>query len=406
MPNPRQMTNYPGGFANGLSVRGLPLLQSQPGSVYWVSNSRVVPPGCIGGSDNNPGTFQKPFRTLAAALAQCQQGAGDIIFIKPGHSETISSATALPLNVANVAILGIGSGNRRPTFTFDTATTATMELRATGMALQNIRFVANFADIASFVTAATVPTATTSTITPAASAPGGVPTLNVVAVGAGTFFPGLTLSGTGVTANTIILRQLTGTTGGVGTYEVSIDQTVSSTTITGSMPDFALEGCEFIDGSSVLNALTVFTANATANCCNGFYFCRNRVKSLGTTAATTAIKTTVSQDRWTVCQNFGVSAVLNDTAAMLAAGAGQLTMFEFGENVWERPSTSTTGGGIVSGSGNAWTGMAYDNRFYTADGSAAIWISTGHGTAFGYNQNFCPITTAADVSGLINPAAA
>lgn len=405
MPNPRLMSNFPGGFANGLSVRGVPLIQSQPGSAYWVSNSRVVPLGCNGGSDTNPGTYQKPFRTLAGALLQCQQGAGDIIFIKPGHRETISSATALALNVANVAIIGFGSGANRPTFVLDTATTANIPVRAQGMGIQNCRFIANFADIASIFTAVTM-NVTTSTITPAASAASGVPTLTAVAVGAGTVFPGMSLTGTGVTPGTIIMRQLTGTTGGVGTYEVSIDQTVASTTITGCTPDFALEGCEFLDTTSVLNALTVFTASGTANCCDGFYFVGNRVKSLGTTAATTALKTTVNQDRWTVTDNFGVSAVLNDTAALLAAGAGQLTAFELARNRWERPSTSTTGGGIVSGTGNAWTGQAYDNYFYTADGLAAIWISTGHGTAFGYNQNFCPITTAADVSGLINPAAA
>lgn len=406
MPTPRLMTNYPGGFANGLSVRGMPLLQSQPGSFYWLSNSRTIPAGCVAGSDGNPGTFTKPFSTLAGALLQCQHGAGDVIFVKPGHREAISNATVTALNIAGVAVIGLGSGNRRPTLIFDTAATANIPVRAAGVAIQNLLLIANFADVASLFTAATVATGTTSTITAAASAPGGVPTFNAVAIGAGTFYPGMALSGTGVLPGTIILRQLSGTTGGIGTYEVSLNQTVASTTISGITPDFAIESCEIRDTTSVLNALTVFTASGTANACDGFYFCNNRVKSLGTTAATTALKTTVGQDRWVVCGNFGVSAVLNDTAALLACGAAQMTALEIGENVWERPSTSTTGGGIVSGSGNAWTGMAYGNYFYTADGSAAIWISTGHGTAFGYNQNFCPITTAADVSGLINPAAA
>lgn len=405
MPNPRLMTNYPAGFANGLSIRGIPLLQSQPGSVYWLSNSRVVPPGCLGGSDNNPGTFQKPFRTLAGVLAQLQQGAGDIVFIKPGHRETIGSATVVALNVANAALIGLGNGSNRPTFVFDTAATANIPVRASGVGIQNCLFVANFADIASLFTAVTA-NATTSTITAAASAAGGVPTFTAVAIGAGTFFPGMALSGTGVLPGTIIMRQLTGTTGGVGNYEVSLDQTVASTTITGSQPDFALEGCEFRDTSSVLNALTIFTTSAAANGSDGLYFVGNRVSSLGTTAATTAIKTNVNQSRWIITDNFGVSAVLNDTAALLAAGAGQLLSFELARNRWERPSTSTTGGGIVSGTGNAWTGQAYDNYFATADATTAIWISTGHGTAFVYNQNYCMITSAADTSGLINPAAA
>lgn len=59
--------------------------------------------------------------------------------------------------------------------------------------------------------------------------------LTVSAVGAGTVYPGATLSGTGgggVASGTKIVSQLTGTVGGVGTYLVSIpNQTVTSTTI-------------------------------------------------------------------------------------------------------------------------------------------------------------------------------
>lgn len=49
----------------------------------------------------------------------------------------------------------------------------------------------------------------------------------------GSFNPGGTLSGTGVASGTKIVRQLSGTAGGAGTYEVNIgEQTVASTTIT------------------------------------------------------------------------------------------------------------------------------------------------------------------------------
>ena len=44
------------------------------------------------------------------------------------------------------------------------------------------------------------------------------------------------ISGTGVTAGTRIVRQITGTAGSTGTYEVSVSQTVASTTITGDLP--------------------------------------------------------------------------------------------------------------------------------------------------------------------------
>ena len=61
-------------------------------------------------------------------------------------------------------------------------------------------------------------------------------TLTVSAVSAGTLYPSMQITGTGVTAGTRIVAQLTGTTGGTGTYTVSISQTVTSTAMTGDLP--------------------------------------------------------------------------------------------------------------------------------------------------------------------------
>ena len=93
------MTNFPSGFAAGLSLRGIPLLQTQPGNVYWVSNGPAGSgaPGPVNlrttpGSDGNQGTFQRPFATIAYALSKCQHANGDIIFVKPGHQESVNGA--------------------------------------------------------------------------------------------------------------------------------------------------------------------------------------------------------------------------------------------------------------------------------------------------------------------------
>lgn len=62
--------------------------------------------------------------------------------------------------------------------------------------------------------------------------------LTVTAVGSGTLYPGSVLSGTGgggVTTGTTIVSQLSGTTGGVGTYSLNlVQEDVTSTTITGA----------------------------------------------------------------------------------------------------------------------------------------------------------------------------
>lgn len=79
-------------------------------------------------------------------------------------------------------------------------------------------------------TSATTIAAGTATNSTAASITGNI--LTVGAVVTGTFVVGGVLSGTGVTTGTTILNQLTGTTGGAGTYTVDRVQTVATTTIT------------------------------------------------------------------------------------------------------------------------------------------------------------------------------
>ena len=58
--------------------------------------------------------------------------------------------------------------------------------------------------------------------------------MTVTAITSGPIYPGMVITGTGVTAGTRIVSQLTGTDGSTGTYEISVSQTVASTTITGT----------------------------------------------------------------------------------------------------------------------------------------------------------------------------
>jgi hypothetical protein len=142
------VSNFPDGFKNGLTVRGIPLTMSNPGEVFWVGNGGVPVKGGVGGLDGNNGTFQRPFATLDYAVGKCTASRGDTIIILPGHAETLSSATALVLDIAGIAILGLGTGTLRPKFTMDTATTTTIPVSAANISIKNVIFSANFADIA------------------------------------------------------------------------------------------------------------------------------------------------------------------------------------------------------------------------------------------------------------------
>lgn len=151
------MTNYPSGFADGISIRGVPIAQTHPGRAFWVGNSTAVLPGNVGGADGNTGTYQRPFATLEYAFGKCTANAGDVIFIKPGHAESITSATALNFDTAGVTVIGLGIGSNRPTFTYTTANTATIPVTAANIAVQNCVFVGNFLSIASAFTVAAAP---------------------------------------------------------------------------------------------------------------------------------------------------------------------------------------------------------------------------------------------------------
>lgn len=139
-------SSFPKGF-DGITIRGVPITQAHPGQVFWVSNASTILPGQRGGSDGNKGTFDSPFSTIDYAIGQCVAGRGDIIFVKPGHAETVSAAGGIAADIAGVAIIGCGVGSARPTITLDTATTATITVSAANVTFKNIIVTANFADI-------------------------------------------------------------------------------------------------------------------------------------------------------------------------------------------------------------------------------------------------------------------
>lgn len=132
------LSNFPNGFNNGVMIRGLPLTMAYPGQVFWVDGSSVTPVnGAVGGQDGGPGTFTRPFATIDYAIGRCVASRGDIIMVKAGHTETISAAAGIAVDVIGVAVIGLGSGSLRPTINF-TATASTLTMSAASCLLHNI----------------------------------------------------------------------------------------------------------------------------------------------------------------------------------------------------------------------------------------------------------------------------
>lgn len=136
-------SNFPNGFMNGVTIRGLPIQQTHPGEVFWVNNSGVLPKKGINGSNVNNGSYLKPFSTINHALDQCTANRGDIIMVMPGHSEDVDTDGGIALDVAGVAIIGLGIGTKRPKLVIDTSTDAAVTITAANVTLANFQVVAS-----------------------------------------------------------------------------------------------------------------------------------------------------------------------------------------------------------------------------------------------------------------------
>ena len=143
-------SSFPNGFASGVTIRGIPLLQLHPGEVFWVNNSSVLAFGQEATASNgNDGTFRRPFSTITFALTKCLANRGDIIMLGAGHNTDLNSAGAgaLTMNVAGVALVGTGTGSLRSAITWSGATD-TVVISAANQSFVNISFEAGVAQAA------------------------------------------------------------------------------------------------------------------------------------------------------------------------------------------------------------------------------------------------------------------
>ena len=141
------ISNFPGGFANGVTIKGVPIAVPNPGAVFWVNNSGVLAEGGIAGSDGNKGTYRCPFATLEYAIGRCTTNRGDVIYLMPGHSEACASAGAIDFDVAGITVVGLGTGSKQAQIRW-TLNTATIHIDEDNITFINVRFTAAYADVA------------------------------------------------------------------------------------------------------------------------------------------------------------------------------------------------------------------------------------------------------------------
>lgn len=126
------LTNFP----DGVSSFGMPMVGS--GTVPIARAYKFV---CSTfGSNGYDGTMEAPYGTIDYAIGKCTASRGDTIVVLPGHTETVTAAAGIALDVAGVNIIGIGEGSIRPTVNFTTAVGASFAVTAANCVVRNILF--------------------------------------------------------------------------------------------------------------------------------------------------------------------------------------------------------------------------------------------------------------------------
>ncbi len=132
-------STFPFGFNGGLAVRQIPVAPAHPSKVIYVGNNTTLLQGEKSASDTaNKGGFLDPYSTLAVALDNV--ASGDFIYVRPGYTQAISTAD-LDIDVNGVTIIGMGTGDSRPTITYTgTTDTTTVDISANNVRLFNFLF--------------------------------------------------------------------------------------------------------------------------------------------------------------------------------------------------------------------------------------------------------------------------
>ena len=138
-----KLSNYAGGFANGLAIRRMTAFEAFAGNVWWLGSTR--------GSDGNKGTRDRPFATLDYAIGRCTANNGDIIMVMPNHAETITGVAGIALDVAGITVLGMGGYNQRPRFLMDAGTTVTAVISAADITISNLEFASGHSNVATCI---------------------------------------------------------------------------------------------------------------------------------------------------------------------------------------------------------------------------------------------------------------
>ena len=83
-------------------------------------NRFFVDSGASNAADGSRGQDpKKPLATIDGGINRCTANNGDQIIVMPGHTESLTTAGQVSMDVAGVSVFGLGQGHTRPRLTYD-----------------------------------------------------------------------------------------------------------------------------------------------------------------------------------------------------------------------------------------------------------------------------------------------
>lgn len=108
----------------------------------------------VGGSSTGYGSPDSAAATLIQAQTAATASNQDVVFVAPGHAESVIAAAGMTFNKAGIRYQGLGHGRLRPTITFSTDTAAQIIISGANVTFANMVF--DFTGIDAIVAAISV----------------------------------------------------------------------------------------------------------------------------------------------------------------------------------------------------------------------------------------------------------
>ena len=101
-------------------------IRRHPAAVLFVDSTNSSASDTAGFGENP----DMPFATIDYAVSQCTDSVGDVIYAMPGHTETLTEAGSLDLDVIGISIRGLGEGALQPMIEVTTEVLADIDIDA------------------------------------------------------------------------------------------------------------------------------------------------------------------------------------------------------------------------------------------------------------------------------------